>query len=204
MTTPTEERLDFDALHESVTAFKKIEERIREITDRAKEEAGDAMNAARLYATHLEAGGDPTELPRRPDGDAAVRWSRDSELVSFSYGMQVVYKAWNQARGTRNPYSAVTEPKSWRIAEYAEARIGQPILYSDISAAVVRMTSDDIAKVLAPLQGDDLVLRRTKVGGKVAYLLRARAEGEEPAGRESGGRISVSASDVPEERWAGA
>lgn len=196
---------------DAVTAAEKsIDELVVEVTETVGREAAAARAAAEEYALHLENGGDPTERP-------------PSEITGtqFIYAMpylNVVYRAWNEERGSRNPFSPITSMVAWVLVEHAleQGVVGTPVLYADLhkrSKTALRSSlragwdSDQIAKTLAALQGDDLVLRRTKVGGKVAYLLRERREGEVPVGRSwdpnDPTRVVLWASDVPEERWQG-
>lgn len=156
-------------------------------------EVADANRAAAEYAEHLADGGDPaefpqaTELPSDGGNSRLVSQRVGSRLVSYEAALAAVYDAWDEARGSRNPYNPLRHGlQRWSIAEYGEARIGQAVPLAEFqqnslaSLSYRTTSSEDVAVALANLQGDDLVLRRTKLDGKVAYLLRERVEGEEP------------------------
>lgn len=195
----------FDPALAAERAARAIRERFAEVRDQAEAEMMAALAGAERYARHLAGGGDPREGFERPRG-----FRSGTEYVSGTVYLEQVYEEWNEARGSRNPFSPISHLQDYEIGEYGLAHVGEPVPFStyrdDVASANVRRSvqSDTVARALAACQGDDLVLRRTKVGGKVAYLLRERQEGEEFVGRRSEiSRINVSifATNVPEERW---
>lgn len=205
MTTAT---FDLSAVAAAVSAH--VDASVAKIEETVEREADLAVRLAEEYANHLAAGGAADELPAAP----TTGREEGSQFVHPTNVLQMVYRAWDDARGSGNPFSPVSSKVAWSLVEFALERgiVGSPILYADLhqrsKVALGRSTgwdSDQIAKALAALQGDALVLRRTKVGGKVAYLLRERREGEEAVGRywdpENPTRIKVYAGDVPEEKW---
>lgn len=159
-----------------------LHERQIELVERVTRERDEAAEGARTYALHLADGGDPQ---KHPDNDRGGRWG-ETMLVDFFMPLHLVYRAWNTARGGTHDVSPVRNQKKWRVAELLHSRLGEPVLFSELKAEYDRGSrfgtgADDIAKAVLKAQTDELIARKTKVGGKVAYVIRPKREGEEPA-----------------------
>jgi hypothetical protein len=167
------------------TAISLAEERLRERADeilmRVTQEREVSEENARKYAARLADGGDPID---HPEIERASRYG--GPLVSDRLGMQIVYNAWNEARGgSLNPHSPLGDSRAhgrWRVGEYVAERIGEPILYSKLtevmSSMAFRPSSTDVIEALIPLQGETHMLVKGKIGGRTAYMLRERVGDE--------------------------
>lgn len=157
-------------------------------------EADEARDVAAVYAVRLEAGGDPTSYPL-PDSFKELRPRGGSGIVSPYVGLTAVYQAWNEGRGSANPLLPFrVNASDWRLCEHVAERIGEPVPYATLKAG--RMSgsgSDAIAKLLLRFEdAGHLVVRRAKVDGKVAFLVRERV----PSDPEQG---SYRYASIPEE-----
>lgn len=188
-----------------------VEKRGAELDDRIDREQREAIEVAEKYAETLAAGGDAGRYPEPRPGNAESRWSR-SRLVSYKDALAIVYDRWNEERGERaNPFSPLDFLKRWRLAEYALDHLGETMLYAELGDLGAgphgsRMQSGEVVSILAELQdtnGRDLVLRRVRIDGKVAYLLRPRQAMEDPVGFREGedNRLrGVDATKIPLEK----
>lgn len=143
-------------------------------------EADRACEAGRAYAEHLASGGLPWQTPTV---EGTMRWRERSEIISPYYGLIPVYRAWNEARGSTNPLLPFADPNAWQVAERFYESLGTPIPYAELGGTgpVRRISPTALQDLLKKVAAEDesVVPRRTKAGGKVAYYLRRRGEGDE-------------------------
>lgn len=145
-----------------------------------REEAEQIKIKAWGYADHLAAGGDPTEYPDE-------RWAKGNILFPL-LGLIAVYREWNRARGSRNPILPFREGRRYAIAERLFASFGEPVPYAELSTlgkGSIRTSSPEVAKIVGRIEEEtegEVVGRRTKVGGKAAFLLRDRRDGDPEVG----------------------
>jgi hypothetical protein len=167
------------------TTHDKLAERHVAVVERVTGEMNKAMEAARTYAQHLVSGGDPRDYPDE-------RYDRHATpLIQHTLGVVLVYNAWNKARGSTNPVVPVQNIKAWQVTEYLHTHIGEPVTYATLadeyriayeSGGMSKKGSpDEIANAVIAAQTDALIARKTKLDGKVAYVLREKREGEEAA-----------------------
>jgi hypothetical protein len=146
--------------------------------DKVDADTRQALAFAWTYADHLAGGGDPTVYPE-PDTN---RWNGGSDYVSRFAGLEVVYDYWNAARGGRHSVRPFRNERAYRAIELLTREIGTPVSFADLSDAwktgrgyaSERPSGDTIAKLALDCESPDLVARKTKVDGKVAYLIRER------------------------------
>lgn len=170
----------FDEAAALKSAEGSLSDQFNGVVERAEAARESAAALARAYAEHLKADGDPREHPPVPSSYGA------SQLVNQEVGMNIVYRAWNVARGGTNPVSPVRNVNAWQVAEHMHEHIGQPVLLEDLrmifnSQVNRKGTPDEVATAVMNAQVGTLIARKTKVGAKVAYVLREALDGEEPA-----------------------
>lgn len=162
-------------------------------------EADRASEAGRAYAEHLATGGHPWQTPTI---QGSMRWRDRGEIISPYYGLIPVYQAWNEARGSTNPLLPFADANAWQVAERFYEALGTPLAYAEFgttSGGVQKVSPSALQDLLRKVASEDetVVPRRTKIGGKVAYYLRPRRDGDEQVndGRYRG--------DIPEEATDG-
>jgi hypothetical protein len=155
-----------------------LERRRDQLLDQLDVEVEAAKSRAYAYADHLADGGDPWVTP----GWSSSPFSRtDREILGPSLGLLAVLRIWNQARGSTNPLIPFENPQKWQAAEKFYERLGEPVLFAEAAGAgVFRLSAVAVMDLLKKIAKEDetVVPRRTKVGGKVAYYLRLRREGD--------------------------
>lgn len=200
----------FDPAQATATADAAVQRRLDEIEEQIAQEAREARDAGRKYAEHLAAGGDPS----RPPDSAGVYRGR-SALVTDVLALLAVYRVWNEARGSRNPIAPIRTEKSWRIAEALFERFGEPIPFAELggigTTGSFKASSSEVNDVLRTIADDtkaEIIPRKTKVDGKVAYLIRDRRD-DDPDYWDDNGRWRIKGEgdyplvhsrDVPDER----
>lgn len=168
-----------DATHDTLA------ERHVAVVERVTSEMDTAMEAARTYAQHLVSGGDPRDYPDQPYDRNA------SPLIQPTLGVVLVYNAWNKARGSTNPVVPVQNLSPWQVAEYMHTHLGEPVTFAALAEEYRRAyakggmskkgSPDEVATAVIAAQTETLIARKTKLDGKVAYVLREKREGEERA-----------------------
>jgi hypothetical protein len=173
----------YDAEREGVGAVASAS---FELAARIREEEAFAIARAQEYARALAAGGDPREaIP-------GLDWkTRQRSIINPDLGIEAVYRVWNAARGGRNPY--LPTEGDFALAEYVAERIGEPVPYARLKnrrGSTMSSSSDRVAVVLLRFEeAGDLVVRRTKLDGKVAFLVRERRDGDPPVGSYRSGSL---------------
>lgn len=192
METATLKRTDFTVEDAARAASEAVELKVQEQIAEVLEDGVGAKGASRAYAEHLAGGGSPVEIPGRAGTDVTLD----------RLGQRIVYRLWNVARGSRNPISPFSGSGKWRVAEALFDRLGEPITYAELCAIWkdgstfgTKPASEEMGRILLGIEGEQetVVGRRTKVGGKVAYFLRDRREGDPDVG-------SYRYDEIPEER----
>jgi hypothetical protein len=178
-TTFTEE----EALRAETLAEEAVGARWEEVRARIEAEAEEATELARQYADRLAAGGDPLDYPK--PSEESRRTGR-AVLVSAYLGMEVVYRQWNFARGGRHDVEPFQNGGRFRIAERLVEASPDPVTYADLCdlwRGGTKPSSDQVIKVALDIEErGELVARRTKVAGKVAFFVRPRRPDDPPQG----------------------
>ena len=196
----------FDTTTVRIAARDEIDRAVTAKHEQVDVEARQAEEVAEEYARRLAAGDDPLNYPLPDEGDRGgwrQNWrGRSDWLVSPYVGLRVVYAAWHEARGSRNPIEPFQNAGAFRIGERMAESIGTPVLYQELATLFTgsraKVESDRIAKALLEFErAGDLVVRRVKVDGKVAFLIRERRPDDAPP-RNTDHRYP---SEVTEERW---
>jgi hypothetical protein len=155
---------------------------------------------AKEYAEHLAAGGDPLGYPDIPHESRYVGAS--ARLISRTTGLIAVYERWNKERGSTNPVHPIQNHRPWRIGEYLHARVGEVVSLQTLAMLGAggnpqrKWTPNEVANAVVKVQTDALVVRKTKLGGKVAYVLRQRRADEELA-EEVWGSVTLETEPTP-------
>jgi hypothetical protein len=175
----------FEAADEAVTALARSK---HELLDA---EAEEALVQARAYAEHLAGGGDPTDHPY----PGRERSTGTTTSITTGYeGLIIVYREWNRARGSANPVLPFNARELWRFCESVAENVGTPIPFEKLKRGSFR-SSDAILRVLFRFEeAGALVVRRTRVDGKVAFLVRERRPDDPPLGAYRQGSIPEEAS----------
>ena len=180
MTRVAEPQATFSAEEAARAASEAVEEQAQRNFAEARAEAEASKAASREYAEHLAAGGVPTQIPSRSGSDVTLD----------RLGQLAVYRLWNVARGSPNPLDPFHAGK-WLVAEALFDRFGEPITYAELAAihgggrfSSTKPPSEEIGRVIIGVErlAPTVVGRRTKVGGKVAFFLRDRQEGDPAVG----------------------
>lgn len=166
---------DVSAAHSRVAEALKAQ--FDSVVERATVARNSSNELAQKYAQHLFDGGDPREHPPTPSSYGS------GQLISQVVGMNLVYYEWNKARGSTNPVSPVQNVSAWQVAEYLHEHVGEPVRLETLRdifrpGAARKGTPDDVANAVAAAQTDALIARKTKIGAKVAYVLREAKDGE--------------------------
>jgi hypothetical protein len=161
-------------------AEAQVEVRQDEMAKRAEQEGKEALDHAQAYAEHLASGGDPTEVQ--------VPHGQGDKLVPVAFALGVVVREWDKARGSINPLMPFGNGASWLMAEHFLANVGTPVSYAEVAEIGKRYSRKasptEVIDVLMDLErhgATGLIAAKTKVDGKVAYMLREPKEGEEPS-----------------------
>lgn len=171
----------FDPAQAVASADAVVQRRRDELEQQIAEEANVARDAAREYAEHLAADGDPVKTP-----DAGDRYEARSTLITKRLAFVAVYRVWNEARGSRNLIIPIGNGPGWRVAEALFASFGQPVQYAELKKVGTGgygtgMSTNDVNGLLrqiADYSKAQIVPRKTRVDGKVAYYIRDRREGD--------------------------
>lgn len=171
--TAAAEATAFDVDEAIRSAQIAVAEKEQEVRERASADAVAALAAAKAYAEHLAGGGDPTRPPRQENYYAAR-----SQLVTTHLALFEVYRFWYEQTGQRNPVSPLGNGTAYKIADALLGRLGEPVTFAELAAVSgTRASATVVAKsvlALANAAKGELVPRKTKVEGKVAYLVRER------------------------------
>jgi hypothetical protein len=185
----------FDAEAVTRQAVEEVGRVVAEQQARLLRDADAAVESVKLYAAHLASGGEPwvTPVERSPFVE------RRNAIVNEYVGLLAVYRKWNEARGVDNPLSPFGIVTKWMMAETFLEKAGTPVPLSDLPAhyGYVRATPSVIAETLKEIAvgRPDLVPRKTKVNGRVAYYVRERRDDDPDTIKD--GRYS--SFDIPEE-----
>lgn len=177
----------FDPTDATAAAGEDITKRKQELIDQLTAEAEAAEAAAQAYARHLTEGGDPT---KQVGVDHGRRFgSSRTEIMSQRLGLDSVYRVWNEARGSRNTIHPFSSPEAWKVAEALFESFGTPMLLADLKKVERNLTPDIVRRTLVRIADGtkcEVVPRRTKIDGKVAYFIRDRRDGDEDEMSDSG------------------
>lgn len=168
---------------------ERVDARYAEVVARLLAEQDAAMEAALAYARHLANGGAPSVYPGVPYSSVA-----NQPLIAVSFALVRVYHAWNAARGSTNPVVPIQNIPGWKVAEHLHSHVGEAVLFETLAEEgrvrskrddrefiTKKLTPDEVANAVMRAQTDSLIARKTKLGTKVAYVLREKREGEEAA-----------------------
>lgn len=154
-----------------------------ETVERVRVQLDAAITLATQYAEHLEGGGDPLSFPPRFDGMTSYERIKRVKLVSAEDALEEVARHWTASRDSRNVFLPTEGRTSFEIGEYVSERVGEPITLETFRSKWRRdmTTSMEVAKRLVEFEkrSDDLVARRCKVKGKVAFVVRQRRNDDE-------------------------
>jgi hypothetical protein len=172
------------------------EETISTLNDDLAEGSGLAVAAVEGFLADVAGGGDYREAYRRLKESLGITWrgnrsSSDERLgaVAVGYVLERAHSTAEARRrpdGLRNPYEP--DASGWPQAEYLLDRLDQPVPLADLSriAKISGSSAADLVCAVANCNLGRVAPAKSKVSGKVAYMLRA--SDEEPSGH--GGRWS--------------
>lgn len=172
--------IPFNAADASDQADLAADLALDRMQDELAEEHAEAVALAREYADHLSAGGDPTWYPKPTQRDRHQHGLARVARVA-------VFDAWNQSRERRSvsyPWGQ-HQPYQWLVQEYLLDRLGQPVPVADLRKIGQTARGGSPAEVAAAawsIQVDtrgELRVRKTKLDGKVAWLVRPAVPGHD-------------------------
>lgn len=179
---------------EPAPAIRAAGEAIREEADAARrkvdEEVDLAAAVANAYGIALANGEDPLTYSTSQVGRRGG-WENVSPFV----GLTIVYRAWNAERGAPHEILPWPSQAKWVVAERMTETLGVPVSYADLTEAwstiggrqraYSKPSSDTVAGAVLDVEkasDGKLVARRTRVDGKVAFLVRERRPSDPEAG----------------------
>ena len=171
MTTTTVPYSPADA---AMYAKTMTEARLGEVQQHLDDEYEEALALAGEYADWLATGGDPTDYPKSSDRDR-----HNHGLIRVA--REAVFAMWNDTRPRRSvgyPWGQ-NQPWQWIVQEYMLDRVGRPVPLPELAALNRgqrrKGSPTEVAEAVWSIQvatNGQLRVRKTKVDGKVAWLVR--------------------------------
>lgn len=171
----------YDLRAARAAARTAAEMRLGEIESRLAEEYEVACALADDYAAHLAVDGNPWEYSQ-PERHGAI----NNGLARVA--REAVFNVWNEGRERKSltyPWGGLGQASyRWRVHELLLDRLGEPVTFAELAALVQwgKASPKDVAQAVWLLQVQShgaVRVRKTKVGGKAAYLAREPRAGDD-------------------------
>jgi hypothetical protein len=162
----------------SEAARTAADRRLERLQDELADEHEEAVALAVEYADHLATDGDPTDYPKHDDRD---RHHHGLARVA----REAVFDTWNESRTRRSisyPWGP-DMPYQWIVQEYLLDRVGEPVPMDKLARLhrVRKASPAQVAEAAWSVQvatRGELRVRKVRVDGKVAWLVRLPVEAD--------------------------